>query len=192
MHIMPLMVMPVNRSSYESQVELLSNMKARAVVVESSQCLRMSYEVQTAAGKFFLGPAALSDEISRASSGITCSRAKCLPFNDFQGNFNFTVASIRLPFERSPSERVPDYVPEKPNIILFGDYQLAQCTAFGAYHFETTMILQGRECIACCARRALAGQNPNQQVIVSHLTAEDIEYLIGRPGALLLEDHPTH
>ena len=185
--IMRPMVLPVPEAAYKAQMQLINSMTARAVVTESSDCLRMSYEIKTASGTFFLGPGALSYEMAKAASGISCSGKKCRPFNGLDESFLFTLYSMRLPYEDPGKQKVPLDIPEKPNIILFGEHQLARCTALGWSLFDTRLILQERECIACCARRALMADKPHEQVIISRLTVEDVEQLLGRRDPLLLE-----
>ena len=82
---------------------------------------------------------------------------------------------------------VPFDAPERPNIILFGNNHLARCTALAEALFDTKMIMQDRECIACCARRVLMADKPQQQVIISHLSVEDAQHLLGDHQLLLDE-----
>ena len=56
---------PTSTAQYRAQVQLLDNMVATAVVTESAECLRMSYEIKTSLGTFFLGPGALCHEIAK-------------------------------------------------------------------------------------------------------------------------------
>lgn len=185
--IMPPMILPVPEAKHEAQMQLIDSMTARAVVTESSECLRMSYEIKTASETFFLGPGALSKEMAKAASGISCSGKKCRPFSGLDEKFLFTLYSMRLPYDAPGNQKVPFDIPEKPNIILFGEHQLARCTALVECLYDTRMILQERECIACCARRAMMADKPHEQVIISHLTVEDVERLLGRRDPLLLE-----
>lgn len=185
--IMPPMILPISEAKYKAQVQLIDSMKARAVVTESSDCLRMSHDIKKASGTFFLGPGALSNEMTKAASSISCSGKICRPFNGLDERFPFTLYSMRLPYDAPGNQRIPFDIPEKPNLISFGENQIARCTASGDSLFDTSLILQERECIACCARRALMADKPHQQVIVSRLTVEDVKQLLGRRDLLLLE-----
>ena len=185
--IMPPTILPVPEAKYKAHMQLIDSMTARAVVTESSDCLRMSYEIKAASETFFLGPGALSDEMARAASGVSCSGKTCRPFNGIEENFLFTLYSMRLPYDGPRNQKIPFDIPEKPNVILFGEHQLARCTALGEPLFDTRMILQERECIACCARRALMADISHEQVIISRMTVEDVEQLLGRRDPLLLE-----
>lgn len=186
--IMAPVILPVSRAKHRSQMQLIDNMTARAVVMEASDCLRMSYEMRTASGTFSLSPGALSSAIANAATSISCSGKKCRPFIGLEERFLFTLYSKRLPYDGPGNQRIPFDTPEKPNIILFGENQLARCTALGEPLFDTRLILQERECIACCARRALMADKPHEHVIISRLTAEDAEELLGRRNSLLLEE----
>ena len=181
------MILPKADAEYKAQMQLIDSMTARAVVAEYTDFLRMSYEIKTAAGNFFLGPGELTRNITEASSGISCSGKKCQPFNGLEENFLFTVYPLRLPYDSGP-RRIPFDTDEKPNIILFGEHELARCTAMANSVFDTKLILQEEECIACCARRALMANKPHEQVIISYLRAEDIEQLLGRRHFLLLKN----
>ena len=185
--IMPPMILPISEAKHKAQMQLIDSMTARAVVMESFDCLRMSYEIRTASGTCFLGPGALSNEMAKAASSNSCSGKKCRPFSGLDERFLFTLYNMRLPCDAPGKQRIPFDIPEKPNIILFGEHQLARCTALGESLFDTRLILQERECIACCARRALMADKPHQQVIISRLTVEDVEQLLGRRHSLLLE-----
>ena len=185
--IMPHMVLPVPEAKYKAQMQLIDSMIACAVVTESSDCPRMSYEIKTASGTFFLGLGELSGEMAKVASGISCSGKKCRPFICLDEKFLFTLYSMRLPYDAPRNQRIPFDIPEKPNVILFGEHHLARCTALGESLFGTRMILQERECIACCARRALMAGKPHKQVIISCLTVEDVEQLLGRRDPLPLE-----
>lgn len=187
MFIMPPMILPVSKAKHKAQMQLIDGMTARAVVTESSDCLRMSYEIKTASETFFLGPGALSNEMTKAASSISCSGKKCRPFSGLDERFLFTLYSMRLPYDGPGNQRIPFDIPEKPNIILFGEHELARYTTLGESLFDTRLILQERECIACCARRALMADRPHQQVIISRLTVEDVEQLLGKRDPLLLE-----
>lgn len=180
MFIMAPMILPVSEAKHKAQMQLIDSMTARAVVTESSDCLRMSYEIKTASGAFFLGPATLSNEMANATSSISCSGKKCRPFSGLDESFLFTLYTSRLPYDAPGNRRIPFDITEKPNIILFGEHQLARCTVLGESLFNTRLVLQEKECIACCARRALMADKPHQQVIISHLTVEDVEQLLGR------------
>lgn len=186
--IMAPMILPVSKAKHKSQMQLIDNMTARAVVMESSDCLRMSYEIRTASGTFSLSPGSLSSEMAKAATSISCSGKTCRPFIDLEERFLFTLYSMRLPYDGPGNQRIPFDIPEKPNIILFGENELARCTALGDSLFDTKLILQERECIACCARRALMADKPHEHVIISRLTAEDAEELLGRRNSFLLED----
>ena len=186
MFLMPPMILPVPEAKFKAQMQLVDSMKARAVITESSDCLRMSYEISTAAGAFFLGPRQLSHNIATAVSGNSCSGKRCRPFDDLYENFLFTLYSLRLPCEGPRNRKNSFDIPEKPNIVLFGDHQLARCTAVTGSH-DTRVILQERECIACCARRALMADKPHQVVIISRLTVEGVEKLLERRDPLLCE-----
>ena len=184
--IMHPMILPTADAEYKDQMQLIGSMTARAVVAESTDFLRMSYEIKTAAGSFFLGPGELIRNITEASSGISCSGKNCQPFNGLEENFLFTVYPLRLPYDSGP-RRIPFDIDEKPNIILFGNNELACCTAMASSLYDTKLILQGEECIACCARRAWMADKPHEQVIISRLRAEDIEQLLGRRHSLLIK-----
>ncbi|MCJ1476272.1 hypothetical protein MMC13_004938 [Lambiella insularis] len=179
--IMPLIVLPTSKLEYEAQIRIIDSMTAQAVVTESSDCLRMSYEIKTASGTFFLGPSQLSRDIARAAVEVSCLGKRCRPFDGLYTNFLFTLHNLRLPYNGFQNQKIPFDIPEEPNIVLFGEHKLARCTALvGGSHFSR-IILQGRECIACCARRALTAEKPHEVLIVSHLTVEDAEQLLGRP-----------
>ena len=181
------MILPKADAEYKAQMQLIDGMTARAVVAEYTDFLRMSYEIKTATGNFFLGPGELTRNITEASSGISCSGKKCQPFEGLEENFLFTVYPLRLPYDSGP-RRIPFDTDEKPNIILFGDHELARCTAMADSVYDTKLILQEEECIACCARRALMANKPHEQVIISYLRAEDIEQLLGKRHSLLLKN----
>ena len=184
--IMHPMILPTADAEYKDQMQLIGSMTARAVVAESTDFLRMSYEIRTAAGSFFLGPGELIRNITEASSGTSCSGKKCQPFNGLEENFLFTVYPLRLPYDSGP-RRIPFDTDEKPNIILFGKNELACCTAMANSLYDTKLILQGEECITCCARRAWMADKPHEQVIISRLRVEDIEQLLGRRHSLLIK-----
>ena len=180
------MILPQADAEYKAQMQLIDSMIARAVVSESSDFLRISYEIKTAAGSFSLGPGELTRNITEASSGISCSGEKCQPFNGLEENFLFTLYPLRLPYDTGRG-KIPFDTDEKPNIILFGKHELARCTALADSVYDTKLILQEEECIGCCARRALIANKPHEQVIISCLRAEDIEQLLGRRHSLLLK-----
>ena len=184
--LMDPMILPVPEAKYRAQAQLIDRMTARAIIMESSDCLRMSYEIKTASASFFLGPGQLSHEMAGAASGRSCSGKRCRPFGRLYEHFWITVYGLRLPYAAPGNVMIPFDVPEKPNIVLFGENPLARCTALA----DLTMakaILQERECIACCARRALMAKKPHEMVIISRLTVEDMEQLLGRRDLLLLD-----
>ena len=82
---------------------------------------------------------------------------------------------------------LPFGTPRRPNIILFGDNHLARCTALVEPLPGTNIITQDKECIACCARRALEADKPHQQLIISRLSVEDAQHLLGDRHSLLDE-----
>lgn len=186
--LMSPILLPVSEAGYKAQMRLIDNMTARAVITESSECLRMSWEIATAWTAFLLGPAALNDGIANATSDFSCTGKTCRPFTGLEERFYFTLYNMRLPYPGFGNELVPSDMPEKPNIILFGGNQLARCAAVAMNIFGAECILQESECIYCCARRALTAEKPNEQVIISSLTAEDLEHLLGKPGSLILEE----
>ena len=59
--VMPPVIFPISTAQYKMQMQLLDDMVARAVVTESAECLRMSYEIKNSSGTFHLAPGALSD-----------------------------------------------------------------------------------------------------------------------------------
>ena len=87
--IMAPVILPVSRAKHKPQMQLINNMTARAVVMESSYCLRMSYDIRTASRTFLLSPRALSSEMAKAATSISCSGKKCRPFIDLEKRFLF-------------------------------------------------------------------------------------------------------
>lgn len=185
-HLMPPMILPLSRTEIDAQMQLIHAMTARAVVTEAFDYLRMSYEIKTSSGTICVGPGELCDDIFDATSMDSCSGKECQRFASLDEVFSFSLFNSRMPYG-SGEGRVPFTAPQKPNIILFGENEIARCTAMAAKGRDTNLLLQDRECIACCARRALKKGNPHRSVIISRLTVEDAENLIGKPNALVLE-----
>ena len=180
--IMPPLVFPVSNIEYTAHMQLLTDMMARATVTESPECLRMTYEVKTQYGISCMPPGGLSQYMSKATSGISCTGKVCEPFKGLEEKFLFISYSMRLPFDAPKNPQLSCNTPEKTNIILFGDHDIACCTSLGHSIHDTNVIIQDRECIACCARRALATEKPQEQIIFSRMTAEDVEHLLNAPG----------
>ena len=173
------LILPTSTPRYETQMELLSSLTARAVVTEASDCLRMTYEIKTTSGTCFLAPKDLAINMTLAASTISCSGKKCRPFGGLSKHFLYTLSGMRLPYlDDWMGRRIPSDGPEKPNICLLGSNTIACCISLNRFE-SSKVILQGDECIACCARRALMLEDSNQVVIVTQLTVEKLQRLLG-------------
>lgn len=186
MSIMPPLLLPAPQAEVTAQIQLVQGMTARAVVTEFSDFLRMSYELKSASGTFFIGPSAHGKQIVKASGKVFCSGKACRSFAGLHDAFLLTLYSTRVPpgnYSHSRGGHID--VAEKPNILLLGQNRLARCSALAVDDFHTDKILQGGECIGCCARRALRSGHPQSYVIISHLTVENMEEVIGHRNALI-------
>ena len=178
-------ILPTSTAKYTTQMELLNSITTRAVVTEASDCLRMTYEIKTKSGTCFLAPKDLSFNMSMAASTISCSGKQCRPFVGLSEHFLYTLSGMRLPYlDDWMGRRIPDDRPEKPNVCLLGNNTVACCIALNRFE-SSKVILQGDECIACCARRALMLEDSNRVVIVSQLTVEKLQRLLGNTHVLI-------
>ena len=186
-NVIPPMILPVATARLEAHMQLIANMTTQAVVSESFDGLRMSYEIRSTSGYLNIGPRDICDQIARTSTTVSCSAKVCPSFNRLQEDFLLTMCDKRLPYA-SGRGMIPSDVHSKPNIMLFGENQVARCVALMQSRLSPhKVLLQDRECIACCARRALMTDKAQQSIIVSHLTVEDVERLMGSPKALVYD-----
>lgn len=179
------LVLPTSTARYTTQMERLNSLTARAVVTEASDCLRMTYEIKTRSGTCFFAPKDLVINMTMAASTISCSGKQCRPFVGLSEHFLYTLSGMRLPYlDDWMGRRIPDDRPEKPNICLLGNNAVACCVSLNRFE-RSIIILQGDECIACCARRALMLEDSNRVVIVSQLTVEKLQRLLGNTHSLI-------
>lgn len=182
--IIPRMILPATRARFEAQMQLIAGMTARAVVSESFDGLRMSYEIRSSSGSYTLRPRHMFSQITRRSSSVSCFGKVCPPFRKLREDFLLTLCHDRHHYYAGYGVMKPFDIPAKPNIMLLGENQVARCMALEVCD-EYKVILQDRECIGCCARRAKMAKRPHESIIVSHLTAEDVERLMESPNALV-------
>ena len=179
------LVLPAPSTRYKTQMGLLNDLTARAIVTEAADCLRMTYEIKTTSGTCFLAPKDLSVNMNYTASPISCRGKQCRPFKGLSDHFLYTLSPSRLPyFDYGTGRTVPIDQPEKPNICLFGNNAIACCVALNRFE-ETKVLLQGDECISCCARRAMMLEESEHVVIVSGLTVERLQRLLGDSIALI-------
>ena len=185
-NVIPPMILPAAKARFEAQMQLIASLTTRAFVSEFHDGLRMSYEITSTSGYRNLAPRQLYNRLTRSSNGTSCFGKICPPFNGLREEFLFTLCDEVLPFRYHRRDMEPLDVPKKPNIVLLGESQAASCMVLYSYGGRG-LILQDRECIACCARRAMEPNQLSESIILSHLTVEDVERLMESPNSLVYD-----
>ena len=184
--VIPPMILPAAKARFEAQMQVIASMTTRALVSESYDGLRMSYEVKSISGYYTLGPRDIYDLITERSNNTSCFGKICPPYDGLRQDFLFTLCDQKLPYASSRGVMEPLGVPEKPNIMLLGGNHVARGMALQKCDFSG-LILQNGECIACCARRAMDADEPSESIIISHLTVEGVERLMESPNSLVYD-----
>lgn len=170
----PQLILPASQAQIDSQTQILKSLTARPVVTEYTDFLSMSYEIRSSSGVHTLAPGAFCERMVTASTKVICSERGCRPFPKIPNSFLFTMCAAHQAYENKISRKTK----AKPNILLLGDYELARCAALAA---STTGIdiMQGRTCIACCARSVLEDNHCDQFMLISNMTVKDMEQALG-------------
>ena len=98
----------------------------------------MTYEIKTSSAAFLLRPGALSDALGGATSDRSCLGRRCRPIGSILDEYYLTMFSMKLPMQHGVSI-VPFYMPERPNLILFANSDLARCIALTEDLYNTNI-----------------------------------------------------
>ena len=177
-------ILPILATQYKAQVQLIRSITVQPTVTEAPDYLQMSYELKTRAGTCFVGPRKLTGNMHSAVNRVSCTGIKCRPFARLAQFFTYRLNGCGS-FDNLTTQHSSKTL-SKPTIFLFGDSLVARCAAL-TNTTQLQTILQGRECIACCARTALEYKNPGLVDIISHLTVEDMQQLVGDDYPLVIE-----
>lgn len=178
-NILAPLVLPSASAEYKTQMALIDSLTARAVVSEPAGCLRLTYEIRTKSGTCYLAPKDLSINMTYAANRISCHGKHCKSFKGLVDHFLFTLHPVKLPYyDRSTRRNIPSNQQNKPNIVLVGNNTIACCLALNRFQ-DAKVILQGDECIHCCARRVMMLEDFERVVIVSGLTVEKLQRSLG-------------